>query len=206
MPEIAPPMLPESLIRQAPDLPAGHERLVKRWIDRATSNSMIVDRTTAARAMDRVLQILQDRTCRKVNLNIDTLPLPAAAHLESAGITVKPWGAPNCRDAAFDCDASLTDCRYGLADAGSLLVWSTPAFGRSSTLVTPVHIVLLPASRIIPDLLDALLLVEQLSHTTGMPSNVLVINGPSKTADIESKLITGVHGPKFLHVLVIDDL
>jgi len=88
------------------------------------------------------------------------------------------------------------------------MVWSDPAFGRSSTLVIPIHIVLLPASRILPELIDALAFAQQqVAQGSGqLPSNIVLINGPSKTADIEMNLITGVHGPKHLYVVVLEGM
>ena len=147
---------------------------------------------------------------RRVMLNGGELAerFGVAAHLAGRGIETVAWGAPGCADAAFDCDAAITDCRAGMADAGSLLVWSDAGFGRASTLVAPVHVVLLPASRIVADMIDAVEIVMAASGGVvgGMPSNVVMINGPSKTADIEMRLVTGVHGPKFLDVVLIEGM
>jgi L-lactate dehydrogenase complex protein LldG len=128
-----------------------------------------------------------------------------AAHLVSRGKEVLQWGAPGCGELAFSCDAAVTDCRAGLADTGAVMVWSDAEFGRSSTLVVPVHVVLLPASRVLADLVDGF---EMLVRECGgnLPSNVVVINGPSKTADIEMNLVTGVHGPKYLHVVLVEGM
>jgi L-lactate utilization protein LutC len=127
------------------------------------------------------------------------------AHLASKGLSVLEWGVPGCREEAFGCDAAVTDCRAGLADTGAVMVWSDAGFGRSSTLVVPVHVILLPASRVIADLVDGLELVMR-ECGGKMPSNVVVINGPSKTADIEMNLVTGVHGPKYLYVVLIEGM
>ena len=54
-------------------------------------------------------------------------------------------------------------------------------------------------------MIDGLDLVLRLGEGK-MPPNVVVINGPSKTGDIEMKLVTGVHGPKYLYTIVIDGI
>jgi L-lactate dehydrogenase complex protein LldG len=64
-------------------------------------------------------------------------------------------------------------------------------------LLPPVHFVLLPESRILPSIFDW---SAQLPDP--LPSNVVLVSGPSKTADIEQTLVVGVHGPKRLIVIV----
>src|SRR6185312_9629332 len=82
------------------------------------------------------------------------------AYLAGKKIEILKWGAPDCVQAAYACELSITDCRAALEDTGSIMVWSDVAFGRSSTLVVPVHVVLLPASRILPDLVDGLAFMQ----------------------------------------------
>ena len=203
-PTEAPPVRDEAVIRQCT---SGDAELVERWMAKATANTMVVRRAAAdSRAVAEAIgACFASHAIKKCVLNARELEghFLVADILAAKGIEVMRWGAPGCREAAFECDASVTDCRAGLADAGSLLVWSDETFGRSSTLVVPVHVVLLPVSRILPDMIDGLEMVRR--ETAGaMPSNVVIINGPSKTADIEMKLVTGVHGPKYVHVVVIE--
>ena len=104
-----------------------------------------------------------------------------------------------CRDALFQTThASFTSCRGAIAETGSLVLWPTPDEPRLMSLVPPVHFVLLDAARIQSSFHE--LLTEQ-SWAGGMPTNALLIAGPSKTADIEQTLAYGVHGPKELIVL-----
>jgi len=199
-----PPALDESLIRQCND--AG-PALIDRWIAKAKTNSMIIHRTTAEpAAIHAALDAsFAAHNPAKILLNaadFDTR-FSLAGHLTQKSVI--RWTEPNCRETAFSCDASITDCRAALADAGSLVVWSDASFGRSSTLVIPVHVILLPASRILPDLIDGLQFIRN-QNPAGLPSNVVIINGPSKTADIEMNLITGVHGPKHVYVILIDGM
>ena len=99
-----------------------------------------------------------------------------------------------------DIDAALTPARSAIADTGSLILWSDARAPRLMSLVPPIHFVLLDAANIHTDLYAAMK-AEQ--WTAGMPTNALVISGPSKTADIQQTLAYGAHGPREVVVLLI---
>lgn len=100
-----------------------------------------------------------------------------------------------------DVDASITSTRGGIAETGSLILWPTPDEPRLMSLVAPIHIAVLRADELYTTLHDAM---HAQNWASGMPTNALLISGPSKTADIEQTLAYGVHGPKELIVLVIE--
>lgn len=105
-----------------------------------------------------------------------------------------------CRDALFQAmDAGFTSCLGAVAETGSLVLWPTRDEPRLMSLVPPIHFVLLDAARIQSSFHE---LVIGQSWARGMPTNALLISGPSKSADIEQTLAYGVHGPKELIVLV----
>jgi L-lactate dehydrogenase complex protein LldG len=88
-----------------------------------------------------------------------------------------------------------------VADTGALILRPTGAEPRLMSLVPPVHIAVLRADTVYPSLGDAM---REGRWAEGMPSNLLLISGPSKTADIELILAFGVHGPKELVVLILE--
>jgi len=103
------------------------------------------------------------------------------------------------RERVFDVDASLTGTIGGIAETGTLVLWPTPREPRLMSLAPPVHIALLDAVNIYNTFWEA---VKQMQWAEDMPTNALLISGPSKTADIEQHLSYGVHGPKELIVLI----
>ncbi|MCP4992435.1 MAG: lactate utilization protein [Gammaproteobacteria bacterium] len=100
----------------------------------------------------------------------------------------------------FGLDASITSTRAGIAHTGTLVLWPTPAEPRSYSLVPPVHFALLDAEQLYNSFSD---LIEAEQWQQGLPTNALLISGPSKTADIEQTLAYGIHGPTQLIVLLI---
>jgi L-lactate dehydrogenase complex protein LldG len=106
------------------------------------------------------------------------------------------------REQLFAIDAGITSTRGGLADVGALILWPDANEPRLLSLAPAVHIAVLEADKIYNSLAEV---IARERWTEGMPTNALLISGPSKTADIELVLTFGVHGPKELIVLVLDD-
>ena len=98
--------------------------------------------------------------------------------------------------------ASLTAARSAIAETGTLILWPDAAEPRLMSLVPPVHIVLLDARRIHDTFYGAM---QAEGWADGLPTNALLISGPSKTADIQQTLAYGAHGPKELIVLLIEE-
>jgi L-lactate utilization protein LutC len=91
-------------------------------------------------------------------------------------------------------DVGITSCEFALAETGSLVMLSRPGRERVASLLPPMHIAVVERSQILPDLYDAIARLQAMGGE-GLPSNVVLITGPSKTGDMELELTTGVHGP-----------
>ena len=97
-------------------------------------------------------------------------------------------------------DVGLSGAVAGLADTGSILVSSGPGRPRIASLLTPVHIAVLPVSRIYPTMQDWI--ADGGVDLTRETANLIVITGSSRTSDIELQLTLGMHGPKELHIVL----
>jgi L-lactate dehydrogenase complex protein LldG len=115
---------------------------------------------------------------------------------ETAGGSEEAW-----RDFCAGADAGLTAVDAALAETGSLVVSSGPGRSRMVSLLPPVHIALVPASSLTPDLFT-----WTAARGQAVPAALTLISGPSKTADIEQTLAIGVHGPKRLIVILVEEL
>lgn len=101
-------------------------------------------------------------------------------------------------------DAAITDVRSAIAETGSLVLWPDTDQPRLMTLVPPIHFAVVDADQL-KNTFHEVIVSEGwggASEGQAMPTNALLISGPSKTADIEQTLAYGVHGPKELVVLV----
>lgn len=120
-------------------------------------------------------------------------------------ITLKAYDRPieEWKAELFDATpASLTGSLGGIAATGSLILWPTSEEPRLMSLVPPLHIALLKASQVYDNFYQVQL---EMGWSAGMPTNALLVSGPSKTADIEQVLAYGAHGPKDLIVLILED-
>ncbi|WP_434634378.1 LutC/YkgG family protein [Chromobacterium sp. CV08] len=100
----------------------------------------------------------------------------------------------------FDVAAAFTIARCGIAATGTLVLWPDETEPRTMSLVPPLHIALFDAAALYPDFYSAM---EGGRWADGMPTNALLISGPSKTADIQQTLAYGAHGPRELLVVAL---
>lgn len=127
-------------------------------------------------------------------------------------------------------DASVTSAWAGIADTGTLVLIPGPHEPRTLSLVPPVHVAVLMASQLYASLPAAMLALEHESTqgrsqvdsspsgglpqrggsggsiSRDMPTNLVLVTGPSKTSDIQQTLAFGAHGPKELVIVLVNDL
>lgn len=101
------------------------------------------------------------------------------------------------------CDAAITGCEKLIARTGSIALSAAQPGGRTVSVYAPVHICIAYTSQLVYDVKDALEFIKN-THQN-FPSMVTIASGPSRTADIEKTLVTGVHGPKEVFCFLIDE-
>lgn len=102
-------------------------------------------------------------------------------------------------------NVGITNCDFLISQFGSVMVSSGLGAGRRIFVFPETHIVIARASQVVLELKDALIGMKE-KYSGNFPSQVTVITGPSRTADIEKTLVMGAHGPKNLYVFMIDDM
>ena len=101
------------------------------------------------------------------------------------------------------CDASITGCEYLVARTGTIVLSAAQQSGRTVSVYAPVHICIAYTDQLVYDVKDALQLIKE-KYAVNMPSLISFATGPSRTADIEKTLVTGVHGPKEVYCFLIE--
>ena len=154
--------------------------------------------TEIARALTTIIGDLQKTNLRAQRIAISDNPnverLMYLTDLEIEALTI----APNASD-IFTYDVGISTAQAAIAETGTLVLDSADERHRLVSLVPPVHIAIVDASRICETLGESLAVLrkdKEISRT------VTFVTGPSRTADIELTLTVGVHGPQELYVIV----
>ena len=172
--------------------------LVSQFIGELTALSGHVYQTK--NVTQEIIEFLKSRGCNKIHLEPNTLDenLLREANLE---FTYHPddqilVGVTPHVSSQFSETCGVTNAICGLADTGSVLIADGKGDPLKASLLPEIHIAILKSSDILPSLPDAMGLVKN--------KNAVFITGPSRTADIEMTLTIGVHGPREIHVFVVD--
>jgi len=100
--------------------------------------------------------------------------------------------------------ASVTPAFAGIAETGTLMLASGPHSPTTLNLLPETHIVVLKKSQIAGSYEDGWTRLRASQEKHAMPRTVNFITGPSRTGDIEQKILMGAHGPRRLHIVLID--
>ena len=113
------------------------------------------------------------------------------ANCEHNGLVVHVGDVPQIEGAV------VSTAAYGLADPGSVVLAASPDEPRGRSILPEIHVAVLDEERFLADLPALLRAVHG-----ELPSSLVIVSGPSRTADIEMTLAIGVHGPREQHVVV----
>jgi L-lactate utilization protein LutC len=128
-----------------------------------------------------------------------------SAYLVERGIAALPGvrtgivDREELREVCATADVGITSADYALADTGTLVMIASPQEARLISLLPPAHIAVVPSDRILTGLDELFTLAPLPADGT---SSMVLITGPSRTADIEQILVRGVHGPGQITVVI----
>lgn len=150
-------------------------------------------------AIEQIKKIIEKSSAKKIALSDSPAIDGIKSSLEKDAEILQKAAAQDL----FGCDLGITSAQWGIAETGTLVLESEKEFSRLTSLVPPVHICLLDAGNIRRTLGETLQILnaggrESLSRT------ITFITGPSRTSDIELTLAIGVHGPRELHVIIVE--
>ncbi len=197
-----PPGVDESLARLA----SSSDDVVAMFAERAAEVGMTVHRVAPGEAVSRIVELAEALELRRVALAASRFAEAEGltAALRERGVEVLDVAGQDDGGALFELDAGITDAQAALAETGTIICRTDAAHGRALSLVPPVHVAILHARDVLPDMIDYWRTLDS-SAPSDLPSAQAMITGPSKTADIEGELVTGVHGPGRVEVVLIED-
>ena len=154
-----------------------------------------VTRTAAADLPATLARLCRERGARRI-----AVPLGGP---EIDGVEVVVDDPPLSPQALDRLDGVLTGCALAIAETGTIVLDGGQRSGRRAlTLVPDWHVCIVEADAIVAGVPDAVAVLRD-TAVEGRP--ITLVSGPSATSDIELDRVEGVHGPRTLDVVVVDD-
>ena len=186
----------------APDPPAARIRIPLVSMDARVASMLERVRALAGEAVatDDARAFVAEAIAGKAAL-ASNAPLLAECGITSLpGVRSGITDREELRELCAAVDVGITSADYALADTGTLVMLASPQEARMISLLPPAHIAVVPRERILTGLDELFSLLPNPAEST---SSMVLITGPSRTADIEQILVRGVHGPGLLSVVVV---
>ena len=201
------------------DIAARADDLITQFEQTAAEAAWNVFRTTSAQdAASYIRQVAQDLEARTMlrsdhstleNLDIEIAMRGTGISMEVMALDDARGGLTaederiRLRQEAIVADIGITGVDYAIAETGSCVLLPRKGLSRVISLLPPVHIAVVESGQVLPSL-DELFTLRREDFLDGdLGSYMNLISGPSRSADIEYQLVTGVHGPGEVHVILL---
>lgn len=182
-------------VYRAADL-ADLERIVQMILETAEAASVVLSRNPLLGKLR-----LEERL-RAWGKSVTAWPKLSAAPEEDEATPLREFAA-----ASFSAAAGITGVDFVLAETGSLVLSSRTEGSQLASLAPPVHVALYRRDQLVGSLDEVLEKLSLSRQPNGLASgrSVVLITGPSRTADIEQILVRGVHGPREVHAILVEE-
>lgn len=175
--------------------PRFDQDLAGRFVDKLESVAGTVHRVSGLNEVPTAIQSYLDQHGIKARMVMSAHPVLDDVEWPST------WNIEK-RAADGGDHVSVTGAFAGIAETGTLALLSGPGNPTTLNFLPDDHIVVLRTGQIVPHLEDLWRLMRK--RNQDMPRTVNLVTGPSRTADVEQTIQLGAHGPRRLHVVLVD--
>jgi L-lactate dehydrogenase complex protein LldG len=175
----------------------------------------VTDSRAAANHIAKLARVLEARSIlRSTHPALEGMGLEAL--LDGSGISLDVMAIGDIADAdernkrreklrrqAIDADMGITGVDYAIAETGTCVLLPRKGVSRLVSLLPPAHVAVVEKGQVLPSLDELFTLRRREFLHENLGSYMNLITGPSRSADIEYQLVTGVHGPGEVHMILV---
>lgn len=195
--------IPSPKVQYANPMNYTHKELLEEYKLNQSNNKAIVRESSLDTLESTIAEILGEVKAKEVLYNTDV-------SLDFKGMEAKfiPYtqSVDSMRGELFGIDTSIVEARCGVANLGIVGLSANPQAPRLSSLITNNCIYLLKKEHIVENLYTGIECIKTYEKNRSgseiLPTNIIFIAGPSRTADIELQTVFGVHGPRVVYVVL----
>ncbi|MCI2235519.1 MULTISPECIES: lactate utilization protein C [Helicobacter] len=195
--------IPSPKVQYANPMNYTHKELLEEYKLNQSNNKAIVRESSLDTLESTIAEILGEVKAKEVLYNTDV-------SLDFKGMEAKfiPYtqSVDSMRGELFGIDTSIVEARCGVANLGIVGLSANPQAPRLSSLITNNCIYLLKKEHIVENLYAGIECIKTYEKNRSgseiLPTNIIFVAGPSRTADIELQTVFGVHGPRVVYVVL----
>jgi L-lactate dehydrogenase complex protein LldG len=202
------PLMPRPIIPLLNELSLDRQELIERFSTELAGQTGILHRASDIRDARRILsEIATEEGITSMISSSDDIV--TSLDLKEWGITagvefISADSLPEretLKDKAFSVEAGITGADFAVAESGTIGIAIDKNMPRLASIAPPIHIAIIHLGKLFPTYETAM--KNYMESTEAMPSQLILITGPSSTADIQATPFKGMHGPGKLFVILI---